>query len=51
MPVEGSFVASVTVFDSFTPQKPALAPQFGGFVGYSVLRSAKRKKVARMTRS
>jgi hypothetical protein len=49
--VDGSFAASVTVFDSFTPQKPALAPQFRGFVGYSVLRSVKRKKVARMTRS
>jgi hypothetical protein len=45
------FVAPVTMFDNFTPQKPTLAPQFGSFVGFSVLRSVKRKKVARMTRS
>jgi hypothetical protein len=40
------FVASATLFDSFTPQKPTLAPKFGSFVGFSVLQSVKRKKVA-----
>src|SRR5580704_13595106 len=50
-PVEGPFVPSLTVFDNFTPQKPALAPQFGSFVGFSVLSRVKRKKVARIARS